>query len=94
MVKTVLNVKTDLDVKKAAQKTAGEIGIPLSMVVNAYLKDFVRTRSITLAAEPQYNPRVVKEILEASTDFKKGRNVSPVFENMEDAIAWLDGKAT
>lgn len=89
MAKTVLNVKTDVDVKKAAQETAREIGVPLSTVVNAYLKDFVRTRSIKLTAEPQYNPKVVKEILEASEDFKKGRNVSPAFENMEDALAWL-----
>ena len=42
MAKTVLNVKTDKDVKEKAQHVAKELGLPLSTVVNAFLKAYLK----------------------------------------------------
>jgi addiction module RelB/DinJ family antitoxin len=88
--KTVLNVKVDTEVRDDARTVANAIGIPLSTVVNAYLKDFIRNRHITLSADPQYNPRIVKELHQLSAEMKKGKNVSPKFSSIDDAAKWLN----
>ena len=89
-MKTVLNVKTDKEVKEKAQKIAKEMGIPLSVVVNSYLKSFIKERSFTASLEPQLKDEVWEEMKRAVLDAKKGKNVSPVFDNAEDAIRWLN----
>ena len=48
---TILNIKTDKKLKAEAQKIAGEIGVPLSTVINAFLKQFVRDKEITFSAK-------------------------------------------
>ena len=87
---TVLNVKIDDKLKKEAQKAAKAIGLPISTVVAAGLREFVRTRSITISDQPRLKPEVEKELLKISADAKKGRNVSPVFDNLEESFVWLD----
>jgi len=43
IMKTVLNIKTDVEVKERAQALAKHLGIPLSTIVNANLKAFIET---------------------------------------------------
>lgn len=86
----MLNIKTDVSVKRAAQKVAKEIGVPLSTVVNAQLKRFIAERQLTLRAPEIPNAKTRKILDEAREDFRKGRNTSPGFDNIEDAIAWLN----
>lgn len=92
MAKTVLNVKTDVAVKKAAQKLAKEIGVPLSTIVNAHLKRFIEDRRVEFQAPLVPNARLRKVIERAETDARKGdtKNYSPAFDNVDDAIAWLE----
>ena len=90
MSKTLINIKTDTKVKKEAQKIAKELGVPLSTVVNAYLKEFVRERSVKLSLDPQLRPEVAKMLCEASEDIKKGRNISGPFETAEEMIESLN----
>ena len=90
MSKTLINIKTDTKVKKEAQKIAKELGVPLSTVVNAYLKEFVRERSVRLSLDPQPRPEVAKMLREASEDIKRGRNISESFETAEDMIKSLN----
>jgi antitoxin component of RelBE/YafQ-DinJ toxin-antitoxin module len=44
MTSTVI-VKTDSKLKANAQKTAADLGLTLSAVINGYLKDFVQKKS-------------------------------------------------
>ena len=88
-MKTVLNVKTDKDVKEKAQALAAHLGIPLSMVVNAYLKEFVYTGEFRLSREPELRPELKNELKKQYADARAGRNMSPSFRNVDDAIAWL-----
>ena len=44
MSKTLLSIKTDVEVKEAAQQVAAELGVPLSTIVNAQLKALIRDR--------------------------------------------------
>ncbi len=88
--KTVLNVKIDKDLKEQAQATAKSMGLPVSIVVSASLKEFVKTRSITINDEGELKPEVIKELLQISKDAKAGKNISPEFDNLEDSFIWLD----
>ena len=63
---TILNIKTDKKLKASAKAVADDLGVPLSTVVNAFLKQFVRDKSITLSArEYQPTPFLVEAIEEA-----------------------------
>ena len=87
---TVLNVKLDATLKRQAQATAKEVGLPLSTVVAASLREFVRTRSITISDPPRLRPEVEAELLQISKEARAGKNLSPAFDNLEDAFRWLD----
>jgi antitoxin component of RelBE/YafQ-DinJ toxin-antitoxin module len=75
-MKTVLNIKTDKEVKIRAQELAQDLGVPLSTVVNAYLKEFIRDREVRLSLEPTPRPLVAKLLKQALRDRKAGKNVS------------------
>lgn len=81
--KTVINVKLSKSLKNDAQTLADEIGVPLSTVVVANLKEFVRSRSLTISALQRLNPEVEKELGEAISDHKSGKNVSPTYSDSE-----------
>ena len=89
-MKTILNVKTDVEVKEQAQMLAKHLGVPLSLVVNSYLKEFVRSGEFTLSREPHLRPEVAKRVEKAMSEAAAGKNLSPAFSNAKDAIAWLN----
>ncbi len=89
-MKTVLNIKTDVEVKKQAQEVARNIGLPLSTVVNAYLKEFIQNRRVTFSAYPQVRPEVEKTLLQASKDYKKRKNIAGPFHSVKEMDAYLD----
>lgn len=86
----MINIKADKDVKENAQRVAADLGLPLSTVVNAYLKEFIRERSVRFSVEPELRPRVKKELLQAIRDCEAGKNLSPAFSSAKEANAYLD----
>ncbi len=88
-MKTQLIIKTDQEVKQTAQNMAERLGLPLSTVINAYLKEFIRSREVTFSLEPMVRPTVGKLLRKASADYKKRKNVSPVFSDTDKMLAYL-----
>lgn len=88
-MKTVLNVKTDKAVKEQAQQLAKHLGVPLSIVVNSYLKEFIRSGEFTLSSEPRLKPAVAKRLEQAVQDVGNEKEVSPTFNSVDEAVAWL-----
>jgi len=86
---TIINVKTDKKLKLEAKKVAAELGVPLSTVINAFLKQFVRDKEITLSAN-QFRPTpYLESILEqAQTEYEAGDFVGP-FKSAEDFLSHL-----
>jgi len=86
---TIINIKTDKKLKAEAKKVSAELGVPLSTVINAFLKQFVRDKEITLSAN-QYRPTpYLESILEqAQKEYEAGDFVGP-FKSDEDFIAHL-----
>lgn len=89
---TVLNVKIDKELKRQSQEAAKAIGLPVSTIVAASLREFVRTRSVTISDEGTLRPEIVAELLRLSKDADEGKNLSPAFDNLEDSFKWLDAQ--
>lgn len=88
---TILNIKTDKKLKADAQKVAAEIGVPLSTVMNAFLKQFVRDKEITFsAAEYRMTPYLEEIVKEARAEYEAGE--LEVFDNADDFLASLNKK--
>lgn len=86
----VVNVKIDPKTKKEAQKVARDLGVSLSSLIKAYLKEIIRTKTVTFSARPEVPSEwLIKTLKQAEADRKAGR-VSPTFDNAQDAIAWLN----
>jgi addiction module RelB/DinJ family antitoxin len=84
-------VKTDPQIKKEAQKTAEELGLSLTVVINRLLKEFVKTKTISFSAnelDEIPNERTRALLQQAEEDLKQG-NVSPKFHSADEMIEWL-----
>jgi addiction module RelB/DinJ family antitoxin len=84
-------VKTEPRIKKEAQRTAEELGFSLSSLINAYLRQLVKTKTINFSAKeldevPNARTRAILE--QAEEDLKKG-NTSPKFKTAEEFIDYL-----
>jgi antitoxin component of RelBE/YafQ-DinJ toxin-antitoxin module len=86
---TTLTIKTNGALRKEAKKMAEELGLTLTAVVNAYLKQFVRERKFTASAEPMPSKRSIALWEEISREMDEGKGSSGPFSNAEDLIAHL-----
>lgn len=71
--KTLLTIKTDKTIKAMAQSVAEEIGVPLSTVINAFLKQFVRDREVSFSASYNPSPYLRKVIEESDKELAEGK---------------------
>ena len=84
----VVTTKIDPQTKKLAMKTADDLGLTLSAVIKAFLKQFIHTKSITFSASEEPSAYLKDLMRQAEVDLKAGR-ASPSFNNGEDAVAYL-----
>lgn len=89
-MKSIINIKTDVETKEQAQKLSKELGVPLSTIINVYLKQFVRTREFTFSLAYSMRPELEKIISEAETDIIANKNLSGAFSDSKSAAKWLD----
>lgn len=89
-MKTLINIKTDVAVKRGVKKIAEQLGVPLSTIVNAYFKQLLRERQVHFSLPLVPNRKTAKLLRQAHEDYKKGRNISPAFETAEAMNAYLD----
>ena len=89
-MKTQLIIKTDKEVKIKAQKTAAELGLPLSTLINAYLKQFIITKEAHFYVQEELRPEAKRRLDRIMKDVRAGKNLSPTFNNMRDAIRYLN----
>ena len=90
MAKTVINIKTEKDIKINAQKIARDLGLSLSDVLNASLRNFINSREVYFSAIPKMTPELERLLGVVEKDIKTKRNLSPVFDSAEKAIAYLN----
>lgn len=92
-MKTILNVKVDKEEKEKAKKIAAQMGVPLSTIINAHLREFIRTRKFSISLEPRLKPEIEKELLKISKEWHDGRKENfIVAKSAEETIKLLNKK--
>ena len=87
----VVNIKVDPKTKMQAQKFAASLGLSLSSLITGLLKQALRTRTVTFTDDVRLEPTAyTKRMLRQSEKNAKAGYISPVFDNVEDSISWLD----
>ena len=87
--KTLLTVKTDKALKKAAEETASRVGLPLGTVVNGFLRNFVAEQKIEFSAPLIPNARTRRIIDEARREYAAGKSYGP-FKTVDDLFKSLE----
>lgn len=86
---TSVHIKIESDIKMQAQKIAEELGLSLSSVMKALLKQFIRTKHLSVGLSEEPSVYMVEGLRKADREYKDG-NTSPSFANVEDSFKWLD----
>ena len=86
-MKTLISIKIDVVVKKRAQKVAADLGLTLSAIVNAMLKQLIRDRAIALSAAPKMTPYLESILAEVEEDLASGKNISKPLRSAKDIDA-------
>lgn len=89
MEKTLLNIKIDRSLKKKAQKTAKELGLPLGTIINAQLRDLVREKRIVFSTPLIPNTRTKNLLSKIEKDIKEKKNAVGPF-SYDETIEYLD----
>jgi addiction module RelB/DinJ family antitoxin len=85
---TFLHVQIERVVKQQAQKTADELGLTLSAVVKVLLKQFIRTRQLSVGVKESVeipNAYFREAIKRARENRKQGKG-SPIFTDEKELI--------
>lgn len=88
MSTAVINIKTDIKIKKQAQKISADLGLSLSGAINAFLRQMIRDKKVYFSLD-ESNPSedLLKALKESRLDRKKGKHYS--FKNNREALDFL-----
>ncbi|MDO8686893.1 MAG: type II toxin-antitoxin system RelB/DinJ family antitoxin [Candidatus Berkelbacteria bacterium] len=85
----VVNIRTSPQAKAKAKAIASELGFSLSSLINAFLKQLIKTKKVTFSVEEEEPTKYLLDALkESKEDIKAGRVIS--FNSPNDAVKYLD----
>ncbi len=85
--------KIDKKLKDQAMKKAQNEGIAFSSVLKLATQAYIKGNlDVELVSQPKLNAKTRLELIQISKDIKEGKNLSPRFSNVEDAIAYLKSR--
>lgn len=82
MNNAILNIKTDPETKKQLKEFAAKLGLPVSALMNAQIKQMLRDGSVEFSAEIP-NAKTQKQIEKAVADYKNGKNITTISNHKE-----------
>ncbi|MBF8249842.1 MAG: hypothetical protein HW400_443 [Candidatus Levybacteria bacterium] len=91
-MQTVIHIRADKEVKRNAAEVAKELGLSLSSVINAALRNFIRTREVIFSDTPQMTPELEKLLGKVEEDIKHNRNIDGPFYTADEWNKYLDSK--
>lgn len=91
---TTIQVRIDKRTKRDSAKILEKIGLDLSAAIKVYLKQIVISEGIPFPIVTSNGLTIQQEaeILKASDETKRGKNLSPAFKTAKEAIAYLHAK--
>ncbi|MCB0541778.1 MAG: hypothetical protein KDE33_30025, partial [Bacteroidetes bacterium] len=60
-MKKLITVKVDSNIKDEAQRVAKDLGIPLGSIINGYLREFVRVKSVSFSCGDSSSIKAIGE---------------------------------
>ncbi len=84
---SVINLKTDPELKKLAAKTADKLGISISAVLNNELRRFTAEQSVVFDVPEVPNTQTAKMLAESKKEIDSGDFHQ--FQNNEKALEFL-----
>lgn len=86
---TTILLKTDKELKNEASRVAKELGVPLTTVMNAYLRQFVRDREIRISMEPMPSKKKLELWASISKEMDKEMKTAKRYTSSDELIADL-----
>lgn len=90
-MKTLINIKTEKELKRNAKKVAEELGLPLGTIINAYLRELVREKRVVFSVPELPNIHTRKLLENIASDMRRKKNVDGPF-TYKEAIEYLDSQ--
>lgn len=87
---TTLMIKLDKKLRDDAKRVASELGVPLTTIVNANLKQFVREKSVSWAVYPTPLSEKIAEWEKTSNDADMGIGVNGPFHSFSELKRHID----
>ena len=85
----VIITKTEPQVKVSTQRVAKDLGLSLSSLINAWLRQLIKTKTVIFsAADEEPTQYLLDALRESGEDIKAGRVVS--FDTADDTISYID----
>lgn len=88
-MKTVINIKADREIKIKARKLAQDLGLSLSAIINAYLRQFVRNKSVYFTTAPSMSKELEDILGTIDRDIKQKKNLSPAISDAKALKKYL-----
>ncbi len=88
-MKTTMHIKVDKDIKEKSAKIAHSLGLSLSTIVNASLRNFIRTETFSVSTAEHMTPYMESWLAEVGKDIKAGKNMSKPYDSAEELIKSL-----
>ena len=86
---TYLSIQTEEKLKAQVELLAAKLGVSVTDLVTTYLKQLVKDKSLVAKFSENPTPYLIESIRIAQKERKAGKT-SPLFDDPEDAIAWLN----
>lgn len=86
----ILNIKVDPETKLQLKAFAAKVGLPVSALMNAQIKQMLRTGKVEFSTTLEPTPYLDAIIKEAEADYAAGRNIYGPFDTAEAMIASLE----
>lgn len=80
---TSMNIRIDEQTRKELKDFAAQVGIPASSLVNATIRQMLRTGEVRLTTKLEPTPHLEKIITEAEADYAAGKNITRVANKKE-----------
>ena len=84
----VINIKTQPETKIKAQTIAKELGLNLSSIINAYLTQLIKTKTVAFSVSEEPTKYLLDMLRKSKKDIKAGRIIS--FETWDKEKGYLD----
>jgi addiction module RelB/DinJ family antitoxin len=85
----VINIKTEPEIKIKAQIIAKELGLNLSSVINAYLVQLIKTKTVIFSTNEAPTNYLLKMLEDSRREIKVGK-AARKFKKTEAALGYLD----